>query len=657
MRSASPKPSSVRSAALPPVKSGDLRFWQLLLWGEFAVNSLFFIPQCLDRWLVPRFFFLSAVLLAGIVLLWKILREKGDWRLHGFDLLLCAWYGMNLASISWAFSWSEAVFYTQKVLLLFLTYWLVRQALTRDETLVRQTLRQATTFLTFAVCGILIVQLALAISQVGLDNEKLYDYASGVFGNKSLASDFLFFLLVFNVLFFVEPPINRLAEKEKLAGKNGGTWFFWLSIGLLASLILLLQTRTVYLATGAGAVVYFVGRAILEPDFRVVFWKKIFPAGIVVLGLLAAAVALKGKGNSLAERLNPFTYLQSATANERRFVWYKTDLLNAEHFWLGVGNGSWKFWFPSKNIEGSYRLQEQNIVFTRAHNDYLEVRSEMGIVGVALFCALFGAAFLAAIWTLRRRETEAVVRHDLLVLIAGLLGYCVIQYFDFPRERIELQVVLAMLFAFIAFYSKDFWLRLPGVFIRKFSAIFLALASAGLMFNIAIGWNRIRGEIHNVRMMKALEKGDYRAVEREAKLAQNCFYEYNEVALPLAWYEGLALYQMNQPEKSVAAFERAYRLNPWSFQVVNNYASALVKNGQFREAIPLYEKVLEINPRYDDGKFNLVFTLYKAGDAPKALEWLDRVDTISSPKSDEERQKNVSLKKRQADFRKIIEGK
>ncbi len=649
MRSASTKPPSPRPAALPPTKSGDFRVWQLLLWGLFAVNSLFFLPQCLDRWLVPRFFFLSAVLLAGIVLLWKDLREKSDWRLRGFDLLLLAWYGMNLASVGWAFSWSEAIFYTQKVLLLFLAYWLVRQALVRDESSTRQTLRQATTFLTFAVCGILIVQLALAISQFGLDNEKLYDFASGVFGNKSLASDFLFFLVVFNVLFHDAPPINRRAE-----GKNG---MFWLSVGLLLSLILLLQTRTVYLATFAGMFVYLVGRAILEPDFRIVFRKKILPAAIVALGLMAVLVALKGRGNSLAERLNPLTYLESATANERRFVWYKTDLLNAEHFWLGVGNGSWKFWFPSKSIEGGYRLQGQNVVFTRAHNDYLEVRSETGTVGVALFCALFAAAFLAAIWTLRQRETEARVRDDLLVLMAGLLGYCVIQYFDFPRERIELQVVLAMLFAFIAFYSKNFWARLWGVLIGKSATVFLVLAAAGLAFNLAIGWNRIVGEIHNVRVMKSLEKGDYRTVEREAKLAQNRFYEYNDVALPLAWYEGVAAYQMNQPEKSVAAFERAYRLNPWSFQVINNYASALVKNGQFREAIPLYEQVLEINPRYDDGKFNLVFTLYKAGDLPKAAEWLSRIDTIPVPKSQEEFQKNAALKRRKADFQKIIEGK
>ena len=634
----------------PPVPSGEWLSWQTLLWLGFAANSLFFLPQCLDRSLAPRFFFLSLVLFAGLFMVWKRLSKKGDWRLHAFDLLLLVWYGLNLASITWAFSWSEAVFYSQKVLLLCVVYWLVRQALICDEGATRRTLRQATTLLTFAVCGILLAQLAMAATQHGLDNEKLYNLDWFLFGNKSLTAEFLFFLLIFNVLFLPEAPVEN-------SGQRGRTLpTAWISITLLLALILLLQTRTVYFALCIAAIVYFPVRAWIEPGFADIFKKKILPGAVIILGLLFGLLALRGSGNSLAERLNPLTYLESATANERRFVWYKTDLLNADHFWTGVGNGSWKFWFPSKSIEGGYRLQEQNVVFTRAHNDYLEVRSEMGIIGVVLFCALFGVAFLAAIRGLRKRETELRVRHDLLILTAGLLGYCIIQYFDFPRERIEMQVVLAVFFAFTAFYTRELWARLPGVFIGKAKAICFGVLIAGLVFNLAIGWNRVNGEIHCLRMTKEQAQRNYKGMIAEAQKAENLFYEYNDVAVPLAWYEGIAYYQMNQPAPSVAAFERAYRLNPWSFQVINNYASALVKAGRFRDAIPLFEKVVEINPRYEDGKFNLAYTFYQAGDIPKALEWLNRIDTIQLPQNEDERRKNTAIRQRQIDFRKTIES-
>ncbi|GAB4487632.1 MAG: hypothetical protein OHK0019_02920 [Saprospiraceae bacterium] len=625
-----------------PTQTSGVVAWRVLLWLIFAGNSLFFLPQCLDRSLAPRFFFLSAALLVGMFLIWKALREKADWRLHGFDLLLLAWYGLHLASIGWAFSWSEAVFYTQKVLLLWLTYWLVWQSFRSDENTTRTTFRQATTLLTFAVSGILLVQLGLAVAEHGLDNERLYALDWFLFGNKSLTTEFLFFLLVFNILFWTDKARN---------------WANWLSVALLTALILLLQTRTVYLALIAGALVYFPLKAFWEPDFAKVFREKILAAGFVALGMLAGFLALKGTGSSLAERLNPFTYLESTTANERRFVWYKTDLLNADHFWLGVGSGSWKFWFPSKSIEGGYRLQEQNVVFTRAHNDYLEVRAEMGIVGVTLFCAVFGAIFLAIFWKLRRPETDAKTRNELLVLAAGLLGYCVIQYFDFPRERIEMQVFLAILFAFSVFHTRDLWSRMPGIFIGKFKSRFLLLAAGGLLFNLAIGWNRIQGEIHNVRMMQALVKRNFPQMLAEARAAKNRFYEYNDVAIPLDWYEGVAFYQMNQPEKSVEAFERAYRLNPWSFQVINNYASALVQAKRFSDAIPLYEKVLAINPRYEDGKYNLAYTWYLTGDDLKARDWLARIDTIANPRSEEERQKNASMQQRKTELQKLIESR
>ena len=621
--------------------------YPLLVWLVFAAGSLFFLPPCLDRYLAPRFLFVSAALLAALFMVRKDLREHADWRLHAFDLLLLAWYGMNLASVGWAFSWSEAIFYTQKVLLLFLTYWLFRQALASGEKRMRDALRQATTLLTYAVGGILVIQMGFAISEYGLDNQHLYDYTSAVFGNKSLASDFLFFLLIFNGLFYRQEAAEGRAQRRN----------FRIAAVVLLGLILLLQTRTVYLAVVAAALFYATARSVWEPGFFNVFKRKTLPVAAAAVLLLAAWMALKGPGGSLSERLNPLTYLESGTANERRFVWYKTDLLNADHFWLGVGNGSWKIWFPSKNLQGAYRLQEQNVVFTRTHNDYLEVRSEMGIIGVVLFCALFAAALLAALAVLRKKDTGSRERHDLIVLTAGLLGYCVIQFLDFPRERIECQVVLALFFAYIAFHTRTWWAQWPGVGLRRLRVAFLWAAAAGLLFNGLIGWKRVQGEIHNVKLLQAQARRDYQGLLTEAQAAQNAFYEYNDVVLPLAWYEGVAYYQMEQTERAIEAFGRSYLLNPWSFQVINNYASALVKGGQYAKAVPLFEKALEINPRFEDGKFNLSYVWYQLGDYSKALDWLNRVDTVANPQTDEARLKNAQLLNQKTDFRKTIEEK
>src|SRR5690349_1067984 len=94
--------------------------WRIALWLVFFGGTLFFWPTCLDRYLAPRFFFLSGALLISFVWVRKDLMKNGDIRLDGFDLLMIGWYGLNLASVTWAFNWSEGIFYTQKTLLLFL---------------------------------------------------------------------------------------------------------------------------------------------------------------------------------------------------------------------------------------------------------------------------------------------------------------------------------------------------------------------------------------------------------------------------------------------------------------------------------------------------------------------------------------------------------
>ncbi len=141
--------------------------YRLWLWLVFFTGALFFLPACLDRYLAPRFFFLSVVLLGAVWTLRNLWKTSTDWRWTGFDLLLLAWYGMNLASIGWAFSWSEAVFYSQKVLLLLAVYGLARQAFLHNEVATRQTLALVTQALTLVISVLLLIQLGLALSEQG----------------------------------------------------------------------------------------------------------------------------------------------------------------------------------------------------------------------------------------------------------------------------------------------------------------------------------------------------------------------------------------------------------------------------------------------------------------------------------------------------------
>lgn len=618
-----------------PIALKKITTTSLFLWMLWFGGALFLLPFCLDRQLVPRFAWVAAALLWG---LWAFRHQigRGSWPLGILDALLLAWYLLNLVSLTWAFSWSEAIFYTQKVWLFLGAYAAFRWCLHWGETETLHTLYRATLALSVVSAAVVGMEVATTIAKHGLDNQHLYDGVGLLFGNKSLSTVFLFFLLILHAFFY------KFSKNKNI---------FWGLATLLAVLLLLLQTRTVYLA---AAVALFVGIAAFWIGGRTAIGEHRLPRywWAYTLGIfLVASFGIWKAGGTLGERLNPSAWLDSGTAAERRFVWYKTDLLNQEYPLLGVGNGSWKLKFPSHNLRGGYRLEELQVAFTRAHNDYLEIRSELGWVGILLFCALFLWAAWLGVRALRFNHTHVAV------LLAGLAGYGVVQYFDFPRERLEMQLWLALVFALLAHYGAPLGKQ------TAFKKPFIVFTAIGLCFTGWIAIQRIRGEWYNVQLLEAASKGDNRKVIRTAQAARNPFYEYDDVVLPLPWYEGSAWFALQDYPKAVSGFAEAYRLNPWSYQVVNNYATALVQAATkqdinaLREAAQLYESAIELNPRHQDSKFNLSYTLFLLGDRAAALDQLSKIDTISSPKTPEQVSQNRAIKDRLREFRVFMEEK
>lgn len=608
----------------------------LALWLVAGASSVFFLPGVPDKFLTSRFVFLSAALLLVFGLLWKRWRNNEGASLQVFDLLLVAFYALNLASAGWAFSISEALFFSQKMLLFVLVYFLVKEALLAGETVALHTLHQITLALAALSALVLIVQLAMATTGGNLGNDALYQYTIGMSGNKGLASNSLFFLLM-------------LLGVGQVSGQYRRPTL--LLAALLVVLILLLQTRAVYLAVAAAGLWYIFGRLLSDPGFKPVFVRRILPVLALFVFAIAVFVTLKGKGNSLAERLNPATYMESASALERRYVWYKTETLIEDAPWYGAGNGSWKYLFPSKSLQGAYRMMEKNIVFTRAHNDLLEIRFELGLPGALLYGLLLLFPFGLILFTLRS-GADAVSKQRLLFAGGGLVGYAVIQTFDFPRERIDMQFFWAVFLALMVYECRNSRLLnnilKPGAGMRN---LLLTLAVLGLLFNLVMGWKRLESERHYFKAIQAQSKNQWPLVEKEALLAENDWNPYNEVVIPMAWYAGTAAFKNNKPEEGLAHLERAHKLNPWSFQVINNYASALLSLKKNHEAIPLLEKAVEINPRYDEGKFNLSYAWTQLGDLQKAESWLDKVDTIPNPTTLDERQKNEKTLKNLSVFR------
>lgn len=234
-----------------------------------------------------------------------------------------------------------------------------------------------------------------------------------------------------------------------------GYLWFALPVAALASLALFASwSRGGWMGFGAAMLVV----AALLP--RRGWWGVVLVAVVVVGGLGLYFAGLMPA--SIADRLTGFlayttfedvrgvgiTDVNYAVV-ERMAHWQAALSMWQARFWLGVGFGCYEAAYPD------YRLINWPIALGHAHNYYLNLLAETGIVGLVAYLALFGSVFVALFRASRR--TSGWERGLALGLIGGLTHLMVHSLVDnllVNNVHLHLGVMLA-LSAWVAVRSRE----------------------------------------------------------------------------------------------------------------------------------------------------------------------------------------------------------
>ncbi len=562
----------------------------------------------LDDFLAGRFLLFS---LLGIWALFFVIKIK-EYNFTYIDLAFILYYIISAVSLSWSVLPSAGFYTVQAIGLAYLFYVLFRLL---SPLIPADFFQKIISLGSLLVMGVVLVQLVQVGIKSGISNNNIYEI-TGWAGHKNLTASILFLLFGFTVYYSV-------------LGKR--TIWIWMILLLQLAFILVLQSRAVILAWCLflmGVLWYIlIDKKIIWASIR---YKLLYSlAGAVILAFILF-FSFGGTTTDI-KKLSPTTYLESASGAERRFVWYKTRQLIKENWIKGYGAGNWKLVFPSKSIEGSYRLQTQNVIFTRAHNDFLEIWTETGIIGLICYLSLF----LIALWNLiyKFKSGNAQNKSSALVLLFLLLGYLVIAFFDFPRERMEHTLLLSLLFALSINYRDEstrlkFSIPLKG----RGYPIFIYSLFFVLMVNCMYSYYVIKGENHTRKAMEAKVSGQWQTVGQESKKAYSPFYQINPIASSVKWLEGNAAYNQGKYVEAEKLLALASQHTPYHFVCLNDYASTIVQLRKYPEAIEIYKKVLFINPRFEDAKFNISYAYAQVRNFDKALEWLEKTTTLPDKK-------------------------
>ncbi|MDB4728421.1 O-antigen ligase family protein, partial [Saprospiraceae bacterium] len=580
----------------------------IFLASLFLLMYLIKIPSMLDEYMMGRFDFWSVLCFLGLwLILPQVSKSKGIF--HWMDGIVFSFYFLNLISVSWATNFGEAIFTTQKYLLFFITYYTLRHLLHKGKDY-SSFLEKVILVLTIFVCALTSYQILQTFLADGLGGKAIYKVAS-FSGHKNLTASYIYLLFCFNLYF-------SFSKKQP-------TWHYGL-LGVQLILIILLRSRAVYLALFVSSLILLTNYVFLNKNLRQLVFRKILPFTLLVAVFGTLIIGNTSAGKDYLKSLNPSTYYKSASGIERIFIWYKTVELVQERPILGYGSGNWKLEIPSKSITGGYRLKEKDVVFTRVHNDFLEILAEVGTVGLLLYLSMFLFAIIGVIS--RIREVGVEKEKENMVLIASLIGYMVIAFFDFPKERLEHQILLALLISLctlkgtLFFKNRKWYLPLSP----SSQKVLIAGLTIFLSINIPVGYYRTMADKSSEQILVGMGLKNSKLMRDQARRANSEWCNLNVMVIPFKWYEGLSYYFENNFEAAEAPFAEAYRLNPYNFNVLNNYASTLVQLEKFEEAIPYYLRALEINSKFEEGMFNLSFAYFQLKRYEDALEWVNKVE-------------------------------
>ena len=494
--------------------------------------------------------------------------------------------------------------------------------------------------LTLLIRGIII--LAMVLSVLGICQYYRLAFTS-IPGNyviyATMAHKNLYASALFLTLPFALYGTCRFSGLWRLAGRVAITSVF---IG-----IALARARSVWAAFIVSTFVVGVMIIIKHRESILLGWKRGFRfnrsksfGGLLLLFTLTILLGFfktnfvntippTGKNKLSATQLTPYaeSITCPSTLQERLFIWKKSLAMAKDNLLFGVGLGHWRLVFPAYGKIQKYRQSDDGmaeIYFQRPHNDFIWILTETGIFGLISYLAIFGIA-LFYVLKIFFQSDDAAKRALAIFMLFGIIGYIVISFFSFPKERIVHNMLLMLnLACIVCAYQRSFPFKKKSGCAKMLLVNSIALPI--LILCVFVGYIRLDSETHVRKALVARKAENWKNLISEIDKADSLFYPLDSVSLPLAWYRGIAYYSAGKFQESHRDFKKAYQIHPNHIHVLNNLGTSYAQMGAYDKAIEYYKKALDVWPGFAEARINLGVIYFHMGDFIMARRFFLRVD-------------------------------
>jgi O-antigen ligase/tetratricopeptide (TPR) repeat protein len=469
---------------------------------------------------------------------------------------------------------------------------------------------------------------------------------TGFMGNPNLLSDFLALCL--------PAALILLLTRKKL---------FWQIIILILSSVMvtsifLAQTRSSFFAVIIGLVFFFTMIFFMKKDAMKVKKKNIVTLLVLLIIIMELLYLLPG----LKDRIK----FESETLKLRKAIWRTTLEMIVIKPWLGFGAGSFKHEFYDHHIERLLREHRQfNYTPSKngvdqAHNEYLQIIAESGLVGLFIILWLLAAYIKSILRFIESNEDEFYhiqqigAATSIIILVLSCIA-------SFPLHFIS-TAILPLIYMGMSRYiptnaennriaeSKEHcifeFIKKPMIFIGSLTLLLVSVMLSLSQYyskagDVEFGWNKIDGAsgfynkavklnpgdgemnfrygsclIMNKDYKKALfyltrSKKNLQRPETDVKIGY-CYEMLGDMEKSVYYYENSVIYSDNFDDIKI-------KLGDYFF----NKAEKEKKLSNLMGALSLYKKSIIYQPNQIDVYIEIAKLYQYLGDENKQLYYLE----------------------------------
>ncbi|OGF49903.1 MAG: hypothetical protein A2231_01585 [Candidatus Firestonebacteria bacterium RIFOXYA2_FULL_40_8] len=368
---------------------------------------------------------------------------------------------------------------------------------------------------------------------------------------------------------------------------------------VLGAALFFTQTLNAWIGLALGMLVFGGLFIIFIPKYR-----KLIIISAVVLTSIASILVFSFKPEEALGKLEKIGQFETFSERGRWIMWQSAVSMIKERPVFGFGAGTYRVNFTeheAKLLKTKEFTGYPHVITKDAHNDYLQISSELGLTGILLLLLFIGSVIFGAVRNLAKEEIDKKVIY--IGLVCSLLAFLVHMFFNFPMKIAPSAVLFYM---FLGLLASGFGVHETGFNVKNVRAGIFSICLA--LFLIAAPLQMFLF-LSNYNLGQAIESGSKKRVNYALQLARaSLIYSDlagNTVDLRTHFYLGELNYRLLNYKEAEEEFIKEVELNPYYPDARYNLALIQEINEHYEEAYKNFALTLEIDSNFEGVKEKL----------------------------------------------------